>query len=84
MCVQVMWLNPSESQYSIKWDPLMCASTGSEIRKLFSKACTEALNPSEQQVLSLQLESDPKLVYQIGLTPQKVSTKSMLEQHVHS
>lgn len=56
----------------------MCASSGSEIRKLFSKACKEALNPSEQQTLSSQLETDPKLVYQIGLTPQKVSKDNMM------
>ena len=71
--MQVMWLNPSESQYSIKWDPLMCASTSSETRKLFSKACKEALSTAEQQSLSSCMEADPKLVYHIGLTPQKVS-----------
>lgn len=70
-----MWLNPSESQYSIKWDQLMCTSTSSEIRKLFSKACKEPLIPAEQQNLSTYLEADPKLVYHIGLTPQKVSIK---------
>ena len=67
-----MWLNPSESQYSIKWDPFMCMSTGSEVRKLFLKACKEVLSPLEQQNLSSHLETDPKLVYHIGLTPLKV------------
>lgn len=67
-----MWLNPSESQYSVKWDPLLCTSTNLEISKLFSKACKEALSPAEQHSLSTHLEADPKLVYHIGLTPQKV------------
>lgn len=50
----------------------MCTCTSSEIRKLFTKASNEALTPAEQQNLSTSLEADPKLVYQIGLTPQKV------------
>lgn len=69
---EIMWLTPSESQYSIKWDPLMCTSSGSEVRKLFSKACREALTSGEQQSLSAHLEAQPKLVYHIGLSPQKL------------
>ena len=52
----------------------MCNSTGSEIKELFLKAYKETLNPTEQQSLSTHLETDPKLVFHIGLTPQKVST----------
>ena len=52
----------------------MCSSSGSEIRRLFLKAYKEPLTPVEQQHLSTYLEADPKLVYHIGLTPQKVVT----------
>lgn len=48
--VQVAWLNPTESHYSIQWDDQMCAAGSSEARKLFAKAFKEALTPPEQQV----------------------------------
>ena len=49
-----------------------------ESRKLFAKACKEALTISEQQILTGQFQSDPKLVYHVGLTPQKVSEPGIL------
>lgn len=70
---EVVWLNPTESQYSIQWDTLMFMSGTEEIRRLFVKACKETLNLQEQQALLSQLEADPKLVHQdIGLTPAKL------------
>jgi hypothetical protein len=61
---EVVWLNPTDSQYSIQWDTMMIA-TGTdggcgqgcghssfvlEIKKLFSRACRETLTVQEQQV----------------------------------
>ena len=61
---------------------------------MFSKACADVLAIPEQQVreddvivttydvavqaLSDQFKTDPKLVYQVGLTPQKVSGWSLV------
>lgn len=69
VCVQLTWLNPTESQYNIQWDDQMCPG-GS--RKLFAKAYKEALTPSEQEELIQEFKSDIKLVFRVGLTPQKV------------
>ena len=41
-------------------------------RKLFYKAFKEALTPPEQEELIQEFKSDIKLVYHVGLTPQKV------------
>ncbi len=68
---QVTWLNPIESNHSIHWDSLMCAS-GSETKTLFEKACKDSLSPPEQSFLSLAFDSDQRLVHSIGLTPAKV------------
>jgi hypothetical protein len=69
LLVQLTWLNPTESQYNIQWDDQMCPG-GS--RKLFSKAYKEALTVAEQEELIGEFKSDVKLVYHVGLTPQKV------------
>lgn len=71
---EVMWLNPTESQYSIQWDNQMCQveSPKAEARKLLAKAYKEALTVPEQQSLQTQFEEDPELIYHIGLTPQKL------------
>ena len=67
--LQLTWLNPTESQYNIQWDDQMCPG-GS--KKLFAKAYKEALTPQEQEQLIAEFKSDVKLVYRVGLTPQKV------------
>jgi hypothetical protein len=70
---EVVWLNPTDSQYSIQWDTMMIATGTDEIKKLFSRACRETLTVQEQQTLITQLEVDPKLIHQdIGLTPSKL------------
>lgn len=69
---EVTWLNPSGTQYSILWDDQMCVGGTTELKRLISKAQKEALTPAEEQILTSKLESDPKVVYQIGLNPQKL------------
>ncbi|KAL5457229.1 hypothetical protein EMCRGX_G034474 [Ephydatia muelleri] len=69
---EVTWLNPSGTQYSIQWDDQMCVGGTTESKRLITKAHREALTPAEHQILLSKLESDPKMVYQIGLSPQKL------------
>jgi hypothetical protein len=71
---EAIWLGPSQTQCPIQWDTLMCSHSTAEATKLFSKACVEVLSLPEQQAMSSQFKSDPKLVYQVGLTPQKVGS----------
>jgi hypothetical protein len=70
---ETIWLNPFQTLCPIQWDTLMCSHSAAKAMKLFSKACGEVLSLPEQQALSGQFKNDPKLVYQVGLTPQKVS-----------
>jgi len=44
----------------------------SEAKSLMQRALNSQLNQDEQTVLIDQLEKDPKLVYQVGLTPAKL------------
>ncbi|CAI8045303.1 CCR4-NOT transcription complex subunit 11 [Geodia barretti] len=70
---ETIWLNPFQTQCPIQWDTLMCSHSAAEAMRLFYKACGEVLSLPEQQALSGQFKNDPKLVYQVGLTPKKVS-----------
>jgi hypothetical protein len=57
------------------WDASMCAAetSGLEAKRLMAKAYESALPVTQQQHLLAMLNSDPKVVYQIGLTPAKVT-----------
>lgn len=72
--MEVIWMNPSETAHALLWDAGMCVdnSSGSEVRALMKKACKQALAPEQQEFLSAEIEADHKLVYHIGLTPQKL------------
>jgi hypothetical protein len=69
---ETIWLNPFQTQCPIQWDTLMCSHSAAEAMRLFYKACGEVLSLPEQQALSGQFKNDPKLVYQVGLTPKKL------------
>ena len=73
------WLNPTESQYNIQWDDQMCPG---DSRKLFAKAYKESLTPQEQEELIGEFKHDVKLVYHVGLTPQKVSAVFYASVHM--
>ena len=67
-------MNPVEVEYQVTWDTSMgiTNSAGSEAKRLMAKAFYMALTVPQQQQLSQEITRDPKLVYHIGLTPNKV------------
>jgi len=72
---EVVWLNPDNSP-DLLWDDALCAmdssSHGQEVRDLMGQAFQGPLPPAQQQQVLQELESDPKLIYHSGLTPQKL------------
>eukprot|EP00040_Diaphanoeca_grandis_P029886 m.175907 g.175907 ORF g.175907 m.175907 type:complete len:449 (-) comp31834_c0_seq1:253-1599(-) len=69
-----IWMSPTESTPTVSWDASMCVdnSQGSEVRSLMKKACKASLGMPQQQFVLAEINNDPKLVYHIGLTPQKL------------
>ncbi|KAL7640078.1 UNVERIFIED_CONTAM: hypothetical protein RMT77_009492 [Armadillidium vulgare] len=68
------WMIPiDKSEYKIHYDTSMCVSTGAdaEAKRLMTRAFKETLSVPQQQQLLAQLETDPRLVYNTGLTPVK-------------
>ena len=77
LCVdqQLVWIFPSETEnFKPAWDASMSvkSSVGVEAKRLMNKAYQNALTLSQQQQLLLDLEKDPKLVYHVGFTPEKL------------
>ena len=71
---EVHWLNPIEYQDIIGFvfEPRMCQSKAtalSEARRLMQRACKGALTLPQQTQLRTELERDPSLAHQTGLTP---------------
>lgn len=72
--METIWMNPSEAAHMILWDYTMCVDNnqGSEIRSLMKKAIKAPLTLQQQQFVETEIKKDPKLVYHIGLTPQRL------------
>ena len=56
----------------------MNTSTGFEVRRLMAKAFKGVLSPAQQQQIKKELDKDAKLVYNIGLSPNKVCSACFL------
>ncbi|KAK7487850.1 hypothetical protein BaRGS_00020897 [Batillaria attramentaria] len=71
---ELVWMIPTESEHRVTWDQGMCAnsSAGAEVRRLLVKATKGTLTPQQQQQILQQLDRDPKLIYHVGLSPQKL------------
>ncbi|ESP05125.1 hypothetical protein LOTGIDRAFT_227818 [Lottia gigantea] len=78
---ELVWMNPCMGEVDVIWDATMglSSSTGSKVRRLMVEAFRTQLQPSQQQFILDELEKDPKLVYQIGLTPAKLP--DLVERH---
>lgn len=63
-----------EVEYQVTWDTTMGTTTsaGSEAKRLMAKAFYMTLTVPQQQQLLAEIARDPRLVYHIGLTPNKV------------
>ncbi|KAK7099271.1 CCR4-NOT transcription complex subunit 11-like [Littorina saxatilis] len=71
---EMVWMVPSDNEHKITWDSAMCAnsSASAEVRRLLVKATKGALTPAQCNQICSQLKSDPKLIYHVGISPQKL------------
>ena len=72
---ELFWLDPvGESDHVIAYDGTVCIQrgAGSEARRLISQAFTGSLTLLQQNRLLSELERDSRLVYHVGITPNKV------------
>lgn len=73
---ELVWLDPiGEADHTIAYDTTVCIprGAGSEARRLISQAFTGSLTLLQQNRLLSELERDSRLVYHVGITPNKVS-----------
>lgn len=70
---ELRWIDP-EPYHEIVWDPQMCGegARAGDIQELMATALRSPLKEEQQQVVKTQLEADPKLVFQCGVTPQNL------------
>jgi hypothetical protein len=70
---ELRWIDP-EPLHEVVWDPQMCTTRAraSDLQELMVTAMRSPLKEEHQQIVKAQLEADPKLVFQCGLTPQNL------------
>lgn len=72
---ELVWFDPiGESDHMIAYDTTVCIprGAGSEARRLIAQAFTGPLTLLQQNRLLSELERDSRLVYHVGITPNKV------------
>lgn len=72
---ELVWIDPiGEADHVIAYDTTVCIprGAGSEARRLISQAFTGSLTLLQQNRLLSELERDSRLVYHVGITPNKV------------
>jgi len=70
-----VWIDPvGEADHVIAYDGTVCIprGAGSEARRLISQAFTGSLTLLQQNRLLSELERDARLVYHVGITPNKL------------
>eukprot|EP00045_Choanoeca_perplexa_P006769 m.58579 g.58579 ORF g.58579 m.58579 type:complete len:457 (+) comp13775_c0_seq1:128-1498(+) len=69
-----VWQVPREMDAVVLWDGTMGVdkAQGNELRALLKMAYTQELVSEQQQAFIKELEKNPKLVFHIGLTPDKL------------
>ena len=80
---ELIWLDPiGEADHVIAYDTTVCMprGAGSEARRLISQAFSGSLTLLQQNRLLSELERDSRLVYHVGITPNKVNyTKTLIK-----
>ncbi len=71
---EMAWMNPENVGLKLQWDGSMCEdhSKAMEIRDLIVKAFKEPLLQAQMQQVLKELEAESMLVYNCGLTPQRL------------
>ncbi|EFX81465.1 hypothetical protein DAPPUDRAFT_196276 [Daphnia pulex] len=72
---ELVWIDPiGEVDHMIAYDTTVCIprGAGSEARRLISQAFTGSLTLLQQNRLLSELERDSRLVYHVGITPNKL------------
>ena len=71
---EVFWIDPPIVKHKLEWDYGMAMeeAVGSEFRQLAKRAFKVPLSMPQQEKLLTELENNPKLVYQSGLSPAKL------------
>jgi hypothetical protein len=72
---EMAWMNPENAGLKLQWDGSMCEegpSKATEIRDLIVKAFKEPLLQAQMQQVLKELEVESMLVYNCGLTPQRL------------
>lgn len=69
---ELRWIDP-EPYHEVVWDPYMCGGAkAGDLLELMATALRSPLKEEQQQLVKAQLEADPKLVFQSGVTPQNL------------
>lgn len=69
---ELIWMDQTNPAWHKPIYDTTVTNVSAEAKRLISLVFNEALNIQDRQVLLAELESDPNMVYHIGLTPKKL------------